>query len=98
MQLTGTRIHDPKISEFQTVGDVVDHLSEKPKPKKLADALLSQPSLMALPNVEIFERRHTQIDKEKEVGRWKVIEAELIRRGLPVTGHTPQPRQIGESR
>jgi len=39
-----------------------------------------------MPNVEIFPRRHTPIDKEKEVGRWKVIERELQKKGLPVTG------------
>lgn len=87
MQLSKVRIHDPKINEFRIIGDVVTHLAEKPKPKKLAELLLSQPELMALPNVEIFERRFTPIDKEKEVGRWKVIEAELMKRGLPVTGH-----------
>ena len=87
MNLSGTRIYDPHISKFQKVTDVVSHLSEKPKPKKLAQVLLARPDLMTLPNVEIFERRHTPIDKEKEVGRWKVIEAELVKRGLPVTGH-----------
>jgi len=39
-----------------------------------------------LPNVEIRERRYTPIDREKEIGRWKVIEQELEKRGLPVTG------------
>ena len=87
MSLTGVRIHDPKISEFSKLGDVVAYLSEKPKPKKLVDMLLADSQLMALPNVEVFERRHTPIDKEKEVGRWKLIEAELSKRGLPVTGH-----------
>lgn len=34
----------------------------------------------------IHGRRQTPIDKEKEVGRWKVIEKELRERGLPVVG------------
>lgn len=34
-----------------------------------------------------MSRRFTPIDKEKETGRWKVIEEELTRRGLPVTGN-----------
>jgi hypothetical protein len=40
-----------------------------------------------LPNVVLRERRWTPIDREKEVGRWKVIVRELKERGLPVTGH-----------
>ena len=59
----------------------------RPEPKKLADALRLNPELVTLPNVEIMDRRHTPIDKEKEVGRWKIIEQELKRKGLPVTGH-----------
>ena len=87
MHLSRVRIFDPQIDEFKTIGDTIAHLAEKPKPKKLAEILLSNSELTALPNVEIFERRHTPIDKEKEIGRWKLIEAELMKRGLPVTGH-----------
>lgn len=61
-------------------------LKTKPKPKKLAEILLGQADLLALPNVEIFERRYTPIDKEKDVGRWKIIERELKERNLPLTG------------
>jgi len=39
------------------------------------------------PNVMVLTRRETPVDKEKEVGRWKVIERELQARGLPVLGH-----------
>ncbi|EXJ90259.1 hypothetical protein A1O1_03358 [Capronia coronata CBS 617.96] len=39
------------------------------------------------PNVMVLSRRETPVDKEKEVGRWKVIERELKARGLPVLGH-----------
>jgi len=63
----------------------VDHFTEAPKPKKLAEELLTKP-VASMPNVEIFDRRYTPIDKEKEVGRWKVIERELRKRDLPVTG------------
>ncbi len=38
-------------------------------------------------NVMIIPRRETPLDKEKEVGRWKLIEKELSARGLPVWGH-----------
>ena len=81
------RFPDPTIGKLDTPGDVLKFLKLKPKPKKLAESLLARPDLMALPNVEIFDRRHTPIDKEQEVGRWKVIERELTKRGLPVTGH-----------
>ncbi|MCJ1398922.1 hypothetical protein MMC11_002123 [Xylographa trunciseda] len=86
MQLTGRRVADPVIGHIKVVADLVEHLTEKPKPKKLAELLIAKPALASMPNVHIFDRRHTPIDKEKEVGRWKVIERELIKRGLPVTG------------
>ncbi|MCJ1477174.1 hypothetical protein MMC13_005845 [Lambiella insularis] len=86
MQLTGRRIADPTIDHIKVVGDLVEHLTEKPKPKKLAEVLVAKPELASVPNVQIYERRYTPIDKEKEVGRWKVIERELQKRGLPVTG------------
>jgi hypothetical protein len=43
-------------------------------------------SLTQQSNLLIFHRRETPVDKEKEVGRWKVIEKELTARGLPVLG------------
>jgi hypothetical protein len=86
MQLTGARIPDPIIASMNTPKDLLEWLVQKPKPKNVAEQLLERADLMALPNVQIFERRHTPIDKEKEVGRWKVIEEELQNRGLPVTG------------
>ena len=41
---------------------------------------------VAAPNVAVYATRRTPIHKEKEIGRWKVIEEELLRRDLPVTG------------
>ena len=86
MQLTGKRVSDPVISKISVVGELVGVLTEKPKPKKLAEQLIGKPDLASLRNVRIFDRRYTPIDKEKEVGRWKVIVSELQKRGLPVTG------------
>jgi hypothetical protein len=63
--------------------------ASKPKPQKLAQSLAANEQLMSLPNVKIMGRRMTPIDKEKEIGRWKIIEEELTRRGLPVTGNLP---------
>lgn len=42
--------------------------------------------LSELSNVTLHARKLTPIDKEVSVGRWKVIEEELTKRGLPVTG------------
>ncbi|MCJ1310779.1 hypothetical protein MMC25_004446 [Agyrium rufum] len=86
MQLTGRRIPDPIITKIATAEDILEHLVTKPKPKKLAEALAVHEALTQLPNVQIKDRRFTPIDREKEVGRWKVIERELEKRGLPVTG------------
>ncbi|KIV84471.1 hypothetical protein PV11_00247 [Exophiala sideris] len=40
-------------------------------------------------NVMVLSRRETPVDKEKEIGRWKVIERELKSKGLPVLGRKP---------
>lgn len=87
MQLTGIRLHDPVIQKCNTVGILFEQLVAKPKPKKLAEALETSQRFAELPNVKVFGRRVTPIDKERQVGRWKVIEQELLDRGLPVTGH-----------
>jgi hypothetical protein len=58
----------------------------KPRAKNLAETLATKAELVSLPNVKIMGRRETPVDKEKAVGRWKVIEAELRSRGLPVLG------------
>ncbi|KAK8179441.1 hypothetical protein BC567DRAFT_285850 [Phyllosticta citribraziliensis] len=56
------------------------------KKEKLAETLKNSSRFQELTNVKIVDRRVTPIDKEKEVGRWKLIEDELLERGLPVTG------------
>jgi hypothetical protein len=55
-----------------------------PKPKKLAERLVTKRDLVGLPNVHILTRRETPVDRDKRLGRWKVIEAELQSKGLPV--------------
>lgn len=86
MQLTGIRIPDPAIPELTTAKMLLGHLVRKPKPKKLADRLVANEEIISLPNLHIMDRRYTPIDREKEIGRWKIIEKELIKRDLPVTG------------
>lgn len=93
MQLTGVRIPDPAVEGIKNGKGLLGFLVKKPKPKKLAESLMTDETLNGLPNVKMMDRRYTPIDKEKEVGRWKVIEAELISKGLPVTGgHLPVRR------
>ena len=58
--------------------------ASKPKPKKLAEELLINEKITSLPNVRVSERKPSFVEKETEIGRWKVIEAELNRRGLPL--------------
>ena len=87
MQLTGLRIPDAAIIPAKTVKGLLVHLVKPPKPCKLVEALEQKEELMNLPNVSIYAKRVTPIDKHKSVGRWKVIEKELTERGLPVTGH-----------
>ena len=50
------------------------------------EKLVDNDDLLSRSNVTIYNRRVTPIDKEKEVGRWKVIEERLIEKDLPVTG------------
>ncbi|KAI9658277.1 MAG: hypothetical protein M1821_002410 [Bathelium mastoideum] len=90
MQLTGKRISDPIIQRSSTARELCDSLLIKPKPKKLFEALQDNETLSNLTNVKLREQRITPIDKDREVGRWKVIEQELLHRNLPVTGHGPK--------
>ena len=83
MQLTGHRIPDPAAQDINSVKALIGHLIKKPKPKKVAERLTGNEDLVNLPNVKVRERRWSLIDKEKEVGRWKVIEEEFRKRDLP---------------
>ncbi|KAK0388105.1 hypothetical protein NLU13_4349 [Sarocladium strictum] len=85
-QLTGTLIPDAKLAAANTVRDLVTLASVLPKPKKLYHTLQAEAQSLP-PNLKIHGRRITPIDREKAVGRWKVIEEELKKRDLPVTGH-----------
>lgn len=57
-----------------------------PKPAKLAEVLLGSQVLAEPSNMKIVGRRETPVDKEIEVGRWKMIQDELQARDLPVLG------------
>ena len=85
MQLTGRRIPDPDISVITTPTSLLVHLVKKPKPKKIAEVLDAHP-VATLPNVQIKDKRYSPSERETEIGRWKLIQKELQRRGLPVAG------------
>ncbi len=85
-QLTGYRIPDGKLLAAGTIRSLLEHLVEPPKPKKLAELVETKGVFKDLPNVRVFPRRVTPIDKEKMVGRWKIIVNELEKRDLPVIG------------
>jgi hypothetical protein len=85
-QLTGHRIPDGKLVAIRTIDSLLKQLVEPPKPKKLAELVEATGAFKGLPNVRVFPRRVTPIDKEKMVGRWKIIVKELEERNLPVIG------------
>ncbi|KFY59076.1 hypothetical protein V496_05807 [Pseudogymnoascus sp. VKM F-4515 (FW-2607)] len=88
LQLTGIRLSDSNINASKNASDLLGFMATPPKPKKVIEALAQRHTLFDLPNVKVHARRVTPVDKEKSVGRWKVIEKELEARGLPVLGHS----------
>ncbi|KFZ05174.1 hypothetical protein V501_08620 [Pseudogymnoascus sp. VKM F-4519 (FW-2642)] len=88
LQLTGIRMSDSNINASKNASDILGFMATPPKPKKVIEALAQRHTLFDLPNVKVHARRVTPVDKEKSVGRWKVIEKELEARGLPVLGHS----------
>lgn len=96
--MTSHRIRDPVIHSFaqhpQPFQGLIEHVLDlqKPRPKNMYERLMEKKSLQVHSNLMILPRRETPVDKEKEVGRWKVIEKELKDRGLPVLGSSETPR------
>ena len=85
LQITGMRVPDYAISS-STMADLYNRLRRLEKPKKVAETPQLQRLKIDAPNVNVFPTRRSSIDKERDIGRWKVIEEELVRRNLPVTG------------
>ena len=94
MQLTGIRIPDAHLNSTKTTSALLKLLVIPPKPRKVVDALSQKEDLITLPNVSIYPKRITPIDKERSLGRWKVIEKELEEKGLPITGHESRRAQL----
>ncbi|KAH9844824.1 histone transcription regulator 3 [Teratosphaeria destructans] len=87
MQLTGHRLPDFAISKSKTLADLYDALKKEPEPKKLAHTTQLKKLQDKLPNVRVYARKQTLVDKEMKIGRWKLIEDELVARDLPVFGN-----------
>ncbi|KAF2863765.1 hypothetical protein K470DRAFT_292514 [Piedraia hortae CBS 480.64] len=86
VQLTGKRVTDNELHRVKTLGDLCNLFKAKPKPRKLAETTEFKELRWDIPNVAVFKRRQTPMDKDKSVGRWKVIKEELEKRDLPITG------------
>ncbi|KAF4983919.1 hypothetical protein FZEAL_796 [Fusarium zealandicum] len=86
-QLTGRLIPDVKLGAARTAQHLLT-LTVNPtkRSKKLAEVLEARNDLPSLPNVAVHSKKIGPIDREIAVGRWKVIEEELRKRDLPVTG------------
>lgn len=84
MQLTGQRLNDHFISDSDTVGGLLRAVDLHPESKKLHSTTEMQKIKRNIPNVQVYMNRRTPLHKDREVGRWKLIEQELITRDLPV--------------
>jgi len=84
---TKMHISDIVMQRATTLKDFQQAILTKPKPKKLSFALLANQELMANPNIQVRGGRQTPVHKDRANGRWKLIEEELVNRGLPVFGH-----------
>lgn len=103
-QLSGQQIHDAKLLSIQTAGGLLATVVKPEPARKVYEAVQQRGELDKLPNVSVYAKRRTPVDVAKDLGRWKVVEEELQKRGLPVLGpdsvdkfrerewyHGPQP-------
>ncbi|KAH7311564.1 hypothetical protein B0I35DRAFT_411744 [Stachybotrys elegans] len=90
-QFTGNLVSDAKLGAARTVRNLLTLASTAPKPKKLVEELEQRGDLPKLANVKVHGRRVTTYDQEVAVGRWKLIEEELTKRGLPLKGTNGLP-------
>ena len=96
-QLLGLRIPDPQVGPIQDTSSLLAVLTKKPKPKKLAKELKSDKRLEGLRNLQMYPKRWTADHKDQEVGRAKVIEMELRKRGIPPDGQSRRPSEALEA-
>lgn len=92
IQLTGHKIPDLAIAVSDHLGGLMVLGFKYQAPKKLANRLLEKPQNFQEPNrqwkkpanVTVHKKRQTYVHAEKQVGRWKEIQKELKKRGLPL--------------
>ncbi|KAL9112979.1 MAG: hypothetical protein Q9227_002844 [Pyrenula ochraceoflavens] len=91
-QLTGHSFPDHDLSSLLTLHDVLQYTTKaaNPKPTRVSGHLRAERDLTALKNVRIRKKRHTTVEKERQLGRLKVIEQELEKKGLPAFAKTPR--------
>ncbi|KAG5944338.1 hypothetical protein E4U59_007319 [Claviceps monticola] len=85
-QTTGVLVSDARLGAARTIKHILTLAVKKPTPPKLATLLEERGIFQELPNFKLHSRKIGPIDREIAVGRWKVIEEELQKRNLPVTG------------
>lgn len=63
----------------------------RPKAATVTEKLAENHALSRAANLMIANRRETAIDKDKELGRWKLIQQELESRGLTQSSTNATP-------
>ncbi|KAI1077935.1 ribosomal subunit 39S-domain-containing protein [Whalleya microplaca] len=87
-QLTGHLVPDHQLPTLNNVHALLRLVQRPPKPKTLTQEIQKRnQDLLELPNVTVASKRVTRGDKEKAVGRFKLIEEEFKKRDLPLVGH-----------
>ncbi|KAI0392143.1 ribosomal subunit 39S-domain-containing protein [Xylariaceae sp. FL0594] len=87
-QLTGHLVPDHQLSALSTVSSLLHTLHKPPKPATLTQEIQERRrDLVDLPNVSVTPRRVTRGDKEIALGRFKIMQKEFAKRGLPAKGH-----------
>lgn len=90
-QTTGVLVPDARLGAARTIKHILTLAIKKPTPPKLATLLEERGVFQELPNFKLHSRKLGPVDREIAVGRWKVIEEELQKRNLPVTGTAGLP-------
>ncbi|KAI1735689.1 ribosomal subunit 39S-domain-containing protein [Xylaria scruposa] len=87
-QLTGQLVPDYQLSSITTVQALLRVLKKPPKPATLTEEIQKRhPDLLELPNVTVAAKRVTRGDKEKALGRFKLMQEEFKKRDIPGLGH-----------
>ncbi|KAI1750681.1 ribosomal subunit 39S-domain-containing protein [Xylaria castorea] len=87
-QLTGQLVPDHQLSSIPTVQALLRVLKKPPKLATLTEEIQKRhPDLLELPNVTVAAKRVTRGDKEKALGRFKLMQEEFKKRDIPGIGH-----------